>query len=75
MLVIDYMHVSVSQVFPDTHNEQESVCVKVVSWLQDVVGHLLHGTDVFAHLLIDGSNQLLHALILDSIRNVPLAGN
>ena len=51
------------------------MCVKVVSWLQDVVGHLLHGTDVLAHLLIDGSNQLLHALILDSMRNVPLAGN
>ena len=26
MLVIDYMYVSVSQVFPDSHNEQESVC-------------------------------------------------
>ena len=51
------------------------MCVKVVSWLQDVVGHLLHGTDVFACLLIDGSNQLLHALILDSRGNVPLAGN
>ena len=51
------------------------VCVKVVSWLQDVIGHLLHGTDVFARLLVDGSNQLLHALILDSMRNVPLVGN
>ena len=51
------------------------MCAKVVSWLQDVVGHLLHGTDVFARLLIDGSNQLLRALILDSMRNVPLAGN
>ena len=49
--------------------------MKVVSWLQDVIGHLLHGTDVFARLLIDGSNQLLHARILDSMRNVPLAGN
>ena len=49
--------------------------MKVVRWLQDVVGHLLHGTDVFARLLINGSNQLLRALILDSTRNVPLAGN
>ena len=73
MLVIDCMYVSVSQAFPDTQNEQE--CVKVVSWLQDVIGHLLHGTDVFPRLLINGSNQLLHALILDSMRNVPLAGN
>ena len=46
--------------------------MKVVSWLQDVVGHSLHGTDVFARLLVDGSNQLLRALIM---RNVPLAGN
>ena len=46
--------------------------MKVMSWLQDVIGHLLHGTDVFARLLIDGSNQLLHALIM---RSVPLAGN
>ena len=75
MLVVDYMYASVSQAFPDTQNEQESVCVKVVSWLQDVVGHLLHGSDVFAHLLIDGSNQLLHALFLDSMRNMPLAEN
>ena len=51
------------------------VRVKVVSWLKDGIGHSLHGTDVFAHLLIDGSNQLLHARILDSMRNVPLAGN
>ena len=49
--------------------------MKVVSWLQDVVGHSLHGTDLFARLLINGSNQLLRALILDSTRNVPLAGN
>ena len=49
--------------------------MKVVSWLQDVVGHSLHGTDLFARLLINGSNQLLHALILDSMGNVPLAGN
>ena len=50
------------------------MCVKVVSWLQDVVEHLLHGTDVFARLLINGRNQLLHALIFYSTRNVPLAG-
>ena len=49
--------------------------MKVVRGLQDVVGHSLHGTDVFARLLIDGSNQLLHALIIDSMKNVPLAGN
>ena len=49
--------------------------MKVVSWLQDVIGHSLHGTDLFARLLVDGSNQLLRALILDSMRNVPLAGN
>ena len=76
MLVIDYisLHVlSVSQAFLDTHYERE--CVKVVSWLQDVIGHLLHGTDVLACLLINESNQLLHALIVDSMRNVSLAGN
>ena len=49
--------------------------MKVVRWLQDVIGHSLHGTDMFACLLINGSNQLLHALILGSMRNVPLAGN
>ena len=49
--------------------------MKIVSWLQDVIGHLPHGTDVFACLLVDGSNQLLHALIVDSMKNVPLAGN
>ena len=57
-----------------TANNSWGEC-QVVSWLQGVVGHLLHGTDVFACLLVDGSNQLLRALILDSMRNVPFAGN